>query len=89
MEMEVIFDPAKDRANIAKHGLSLAEAGGFDFDLAFVEIDTRTDYGETRYRAFARMNGVGFCLAFTIDGTSLRPISYRRAHEKEMRRYGR
>lgn len=87
--MEVVFDPAKDAANIEKHGLSLADAADFDFLNAVVGVDDRFDYAETRYRAFARMGDRGFCLVFTLDGTTLRPISYRRAHNKEMRRYGR
>ena len=85
--MLIAFDPAKDAINLAKHGLSLADALHFDFDLAQTEIDARHDYGETRYRAFARMDGLGYCLVFTVSGETLRPISYRRAHEKEMRGY--
>jgi uncharacterized protein len=86
--MPIVFDPAKDAANRAKHGLSLAEAEGFDFASAVVVVDDRKAYGETRYCAFARMNGFGFCLVFVqVDEETIRAISYRRAHEKEMRRY--
>ena len=85
---EIEFDPTKDAANIAKHGLSLADAAAFDFDDSFAEVDRRFAYGEVRYRAFGRIGGLGYCLAFTINGTVLRPISFRRAHDKEMRRYG-
>jgi uncharacterized protein len=53
-----------------------------------VLMDERFDYGEVRYRAFARDAEGGYCLAFTLAGETLRPISYRRAHEKELRRYG-
>ena len=80
--------PAKEAINLEKHGLSLAEAADFDFDAAAVQVDLRFDYGETRYRAIARMDGKGFALAFTLEGETLRPISYRRAHDKELRRYG-
>lgn len=86
--MLIAFDPAKDAINRTKHGLSLNDAAGFDFDQAVVLVDARLDYGETRYRAFVRMDGVGYALAFALDGETLRPISYRRAHDKEMRRYG-
>jgi uncharacterized DUF497 family protein len=86
--MEVEFDPAKDAANLAKHGLSLADAVAFDFDGSFAEVDSRYAYGEVRFRAFGRIGELGYCLAFTINGTVMRPISFRRAHEKEMRRYG-
>lgn len=87
--MEIEFDAEKDEANIAKHGLSLADAGMLDLASAAVIADERSDYGEVRYRAFGRIEGEGYCLAFTVRGTTLRPISFRRAHEKEMRRYGR
>jgi uncharacterized protein len=86
--VKVDYDPGKDAINQAKHGLSLADAAWFDFDVAVVQIDDRYDYGETRYRALARMGGAGYALAFTLNGNTLRPISYRRAHEKEMKRYG-
>lgn len=87
--MEIEFDPAKDAANIASHGLALADAAEFDLAGAVVEVDDRKDYGETRFRAFGRMDGEGRCLVFTWRGDTIRVISYRRAHEKEMRRYGR
>lgn len=87
--MEIEFDPAKDAANIAKHGVSLADAAGLDLLAAAVLVDDRFDYGEPRFRAFGRIDGAGFCLAFTVRGTTVRPISFRRAHEKEMRQHGR
>ncbi len=87
--MDIEFDPQKEAINLERHGLSLADAAMMDLPTAHVEIDDRFDYGEVRYRAFGRIDGEGYCLAFVIRGTALRPISFRRAHEKEMRRYGR
>ena len=87
--MEFEFDPAKDTANVAKHGISLAEAAEFDFTAAVIVIDDRFDYGEVRFRAFGHVHGQGRCLVFTvIDSTTIRAISYRRARYKEMLRYG-
>jgi uncharacterized DUF497 family protein len=83
------FDADKNAINVSKHGLSLAEAERIGLLTAAVEIDDREDYGETRYRAFARVDGQGFCFVFTVRGTVVRAISLRRAHEKEMRRYER
>lgn len=80
------FDAAKDAANIAKHGLSLADFTGFDGE-ANVIVDGRRDYGETRYQARGRIAGLGYCVVFTFDENAVRMISFRRAHEKEMRRY--
>jgi uncharacterized DUF497 family protein len=51
-------------------------------------IDDRQDYGELRHRVWGFINGVAYFMAFTIRGDDLRPISLRRAHAKEMKRYG-
>jgi hypothetical protein len=48
--MEIEFDPDKEAANIAKHGISLGRAGGM-IVLAF-RPDERLAYGEDRYRAW-------------------------------------
>lgn len=85
--MDIEFDPAKDAINIETHGLSLADAAAFDLTTSVILTDDRKDYGETRFRAFGRIDGQGFCLVFVVRNNNLRPISFRRAHEKEMRRY--
>jgi uncharacterized DUF497 family protein len=85
----IVFDPEKDRTNLAKHGVSLARADRFDFASAVVAIDDRKDYGEVRYRAFGRIGGLGFCLVFVIlDEVTIRAISFRRARDKELKRHG-
>lgn len=83
--MPIAFDAEKDRANIAKHGISLARAVDLEI-LAFIE-DDRNDYGEARYRAWGLIDGKAYCLALTDRAGSLRAISRRRAHEKEMDRH--
>jgi uncharacterized DUF497 family protein len=79
------YDPAKDAANLAKHGLSLARA--FDMDVAAFAVDDRFDYGEERIRAFGTIDGSIYCLVYTVRDGAMRPISLRRAHAKEMKRY--
>jgi len=87
--VKIEFDPAKDAANIAKHGLSLAEASTMDLTTAAVVEDGRNAYGEGRYLAFNRIEGKAHCLVFTLRDGVVRVISFRRAREKEMARYGR
>lgn len=82
--MEIEFDPEKDAANIAKHGISLAEA--VKLEILTFNADNRFDYGEVRYRAFGLIDGVAYCLAFMVRDGKLRAISLRRAHAKEIRR---
>ena len=83
--MALEFDPLKDAANIAKHGVSLARAADLDI-LAWLQ-DDRHPKGEVRYRAWRLIDGEAYCLAFTLRGANVRAISLRRAHSQEMNRY--
>jgi uncharacterized DUF497 family protein len=85
IRVDIEFDPAKDRANIAKHGVSLARAT--DLDILTIVEDTRFAYGEVRYRAFGLLDGYPHCLALTARGRVVRVLSLRRAHRKEFSRY--
>jgi uncharacterized DUF497 family protein len=84
--MSIEFDPDKDQLNFEKHGLRLRDFEGFDAKPTVVE-DRRRDYGERRLRAFGRIDGAGYCLAFVMRASDLRLVRLRRAREKEMRRY--
>jgi len=46
------FDPVKNAKNKEKHGISLAEAKGFEFGTAIIIVDDRQEYDETRYIAY-------------------------------------
>lgn len=81
--MAIEFDPAKDVANMAKHGLSLAR--GQEMAIEVVVEDDRFD--ELRYRAYGTIDGRTHCLAFVVRNGRARAISLRRAHLKEHRRH--
>ncbi|RZF64292.1 BrnT family toxin [Sphingomonas populi] len=87
--MEIEFDPAKDAANIAKHGVSLQAAIGFDWDTAFEREDDRFDYGEVRFVAIGLIGDRLHVLVFTegSDDDSIRAISLRPAEKHEVRFY--
>lgn len=87
MHMDIEFDSAKNEANIAKHGVSLALGAEMDMATAVVVEDDRHEYGERRFRAFGHIAGSAYCFVFTVRETAVRAISLRRAHQKEMRRY--
>ena len=84
--MDIEFDSAKDARNIAERGLSLGDFAGFDADPVVI-VDDRFDYGEVRYRAIGRIDGVAHMIVYTLRAGKMRLISFRRAHEKELRRY--
>ena len=79
------FDVEKDKANVAKHGISLARAP--DLHILEVMSDDRFDYGETRYRAFGMIDNQAYCMVFAERNGVMRIISLRRAHAKEMSRH--
>ena len=89
--MNVTFDPAKDAANVAKHGVSLTEAAGFEWDSAVVWPDTRRDYGEPRMAALGyiglRIMSVVFVDRPPEQPTERRVISLRKANTREVKRY--
>ncbi len=83
--MEIEYDPAKDAANLGKHGISLAAATVFKTET--IVADERADYGESRFNAFGRIDGVIYCLTYTMRDGRMRAISLRRARAKEYRRH--
>ena len=89
--MNVTFDPAKDAVNLAKHGFSLLDAVGFEWETAVVWPDTRRDYGEPRMVALGyiglRIMAVVFVDRPPEQPTERRIISLRKANNREVQRY--
>lgn len=85
--MQVEFDPAKDAANLLKHGVSLAMASELDWEAALVWVDERHDYGERRMIALAPRTGILYCAAFVERDAARRIISLRRANRREVKHY--
>jgi len=85
--MDTTFDPAKDVVNLAKHGVSLAEAARLDWNQALVSQDDRREYGELRHAALAPMAGHLWVVVFTDRPEGRRIISLRKANLREYRRY--
>ena len=86
--MRIEFDPDKDALNREKHGLSLADSEQLDLAAAAVIADLRYNYGEARFQAYGRIDGRLHVLAFTMRGDTVRAISFRKANQKEEKRYG-
>ena len=86
--MNVTFDPAKDAANVAKHGVSLTEAAVFEWGSAVVWPDTRRDYGEARMVALGYIGLRIMALVFVDrppeQPTERRIISLRKANSREV-----
>ena len=85
--MKIEFDPGKDAANRNKHGISLAKAADMDFESAIFVPDERFAYGEPRTQVLGAIEGRLHMLVFTTRGETMRPISLRKANDREVKRY--
>lgn len=85
--MQIAFDPEKERRNIAKHGVSLAEAAQLDWSTAVDWEDHRFDYREERRCALGLSGGRVFYVAYVDRKNVRRIISLRKANAREVLRY--
>jgi uncharacterized protein len=72
MSVEISFDPAKNLRNIRERNLPFERAIDFDFQSAILTIDSRRDYGETRYVAVGYFDGRLHVLCFTETPAGIR-----------------
>ena len=85
--MLISFDPEKNSRNVQMRGLSFTQVNDFDFETAFVEVDLRKEYGETRYVAIGFLHQRLHVLCFTETDDGIRVISFRKANDREVQRY--
>ena len=81
------WDPKKAAANLAKHGIPFERVELFKWREAVIDEDQRFPYDEVRFCAFGEIEGRLHALVFTIRGRSIRLIGFRKANEREIRRY--
>jgi hypothetical protein len=84
--VRVEFDPAKDIANLDKHGVSLARTAELDI-AAFIEV-SRPEDGERRFRLYGLLEGEPHCAIVTFRAAVVRAISLRKASRSERKLYG-
>ena len=85
--MKIEFDPAKDAANVQKHGVSLALANDLDWDTALTWFDPRHNYGEPRQCALELLGDRLYFVAFVDRGACRRIISLRKTNNREKLHY--
>jgi uncharacterized DUF497 family protein len=83
-----VYDPAKDRANRAKHGVSLALAEILFAGPHVSVTDDRFEYGEVREVAFGLISDRLFVCVYADWEAERRVISLRKANRREVKRYG-
>ena len=85
--MQFEFDPAKDGANVAKHGASLALALQLEWASALVWTDIRHGYGEARQSALGLVGKRVYFVAFVDRTNARRIITLRKANKREAMHY--
>ncbi|HMG47921.1 MAG TPA: BrnT family toxin [Allosphingosinicella sp.] len=87
MAVDISFDRAKRRRNLAKHGLDLADAERLFAGIHIDQLDDRFDYGEERY-VTAGLLGTDVVVCVWADwGEVRRIISLRRASADEQQSF--
>jgi uncharacterized DUF497 family protein len=88
--VEIEHDPAKDRINIAKHGVSLSFGGRvFDDPAHIVIASIRAGDGEERYKAIGVVDGRLWTAVHVVRGDVTRFMSVRRSNNGERKIYDR
>lgn len=85
--MDIVFDSAKNTANIKKHGVSLASATSLEWEDALSWKDERQTYGEARMCALAYIAHRLYYVVYVDRDEVRRVISLRKANLREIKRY--
>ena len=85
--MELEWDEAKRKSNLANHGLDFAIALELFADFFMERLDIRQDYGEDRWIALGVIQAIIVVLVYTERDDKLRPISLRKATAQERNIY--
>ena len=85
--MDYEFDPTKDVSNMDKHGLSLVDAGDFEWETAVVYEDARKQYDEPRFEAKGYIADRLHVMVFCLRADAVRVISLRKANPREVKSY--
>jgi len=85
--MEITFDQNKNKLNIEKHGISLADAQLLEWDTLWAIEDLRSNYQETRIIGYAYLGLRLMNVVYTDRDDTRRVISLRKANKREVKKY--
>ncbi len=75
------------KKNIRERGINFELAVDFELETAKIWLDSRKDYGETRFIALGHIKQRLFSMVFTVRGDVIRIISLRKANQREVNLY--
>ena len=82
-----VWDEAKRRMNLRKHGIDFADAGKIFRGLTLTDEDDREAYGERRFLTLGLLKDQVVSVTHTEHGEEIRIISIRKATNHEARHY--
>jgi len=82
-----VWDEAKRRLNLRKHGLDFMDAEKIFRGVTFTAEDDSADYGEQRFLTLGLLEDQVVSVAHTEQGEEIRIISIRKATKNEARFY--
>ncbi len=85
--MSFSYDPNKNKRNIELRDLSFDRAADLDWDNAWVYEDKRKEYDEIRFIAYSMLDKRLHVVCFTETKDDIRVISFRKANNREVKRY--
>jgi len=85
--MEIEYDQLKNATNIGKHGVSFDMVAEFDWETSVSERDIRREYGEILVISYGLVGNRLYALVWTKRNARIRPISFRKANEREREKY--
>lgn len=86
--MEIEFDPVKSEKNRQERNLPFDQAADFDWSGASYAEDVRNPYPESRFVAIGYLGDRLHVICFTPIPGGVRIISFRKANDREVKRYG-
>jgi uncharacterized DUF497 family protein len=85
--MKIEFDPARSEKNRRGRGLPFEPVEGFDWGTSFTEIDDRFPHPEVRRITYGFIGERLYVVCHTSIEGGIRVISFRKANDREVRKY--
>jgi len=86
--VKISFDPAKRDATLRERGLDFNDAAAIFRGRSLTISDDRRDYGEARFVTYGWIGTIAVALVWTQRPESVRVISMRRMHQREIEHVG-
>ncbi|HIF17935.1 MAG TPA: BrnT family toxin [Cycloclasticus sp.] len=85
--MSFSYDPNKNQRNIELRDLNFDRVAELDWDNARIYEDERNEYNEIRFIAYGTLDKRLHFVCFTETKDGIRIISFRKANNREVKRY--